>query len=153
MKKETKRLITAAQDQALPTRWRKVNIEKQPGTPLCKMCHQGDETVFHILCESPKMAQTDYKKRHDKVSQLVHWNLCRRYGIQHAKNWYEHNAGKVTENDKAKILSDFNIRTDHVIQSRRPDIVAKDKELDHTWIIDIAVPGDARVEDKEKVEK
>ena len=26
----------------------------------------------------------------------------------------------------------------------------KDKELDHTWIIDIAVPGDARVEDKEK---
>ena len=28
--------------------------------------------------------------------------------------------------------------------------VVKDKELDHTWIIDIAVPGDARVEDKEK---
>ena len=25
--------------------------------------------------------------------------------------------------------------------------------VDHTWIIDIAVPGDARVEDKEKVEK
>ena len=36
------------------------------------------------------------------------------------------------------------------IQARRPDIVVKDKELDHTWIIDIAVPGDARVEDKEK---
>ena len=28
--------------------------------------------------------------------------------------------------------------------------MVKDKELDHTWIIDIAVPGDARVEDKEK---
>ena len=26
----------------------------------------------------------------------------------------------------------------------------KDKELDHTWIIDTAVPGDARVEEKEK---
>ena len=39
-----------------------------------------------------------------------------------------------------------------MIQARRPDIVVKDKELDHTWIIDIAVPGDARVE-KEKVEK
>ena len=52
--------------------------------------------------------------------------------------------------NKAKILWDFNIQTDHVIQVRRPDIVVKDKELDHTWIIDIAVPGDARVEDKEK---
>ena len=37
-----------------------------------------------------------------------------------------------------------------MIQARRPDIVVKDKELDHTWIIDIAVPWDARVEDKEK---
>ena len=56
MKKETEGLITAAQDhQALPTRWRKVNIEKQPGTPLCRMCNKGDETVFHILCECPKM--------------------------------------------------------------------------------------------------
>ena len=40
----------------------------------------------------------------------VHWNLCRRYGIQHAKNWYEHNAEKVTENVKAKILWDRLIR-------------------------------------------
>ena len=59
------------------------------------------------------------------------------------------------ENDKAKILWDFSIQTDHVIQARRPDIVVKDKELDHTWIIDIAVPGDGRVKEKEreKVEK
>ena len=26
----------------------------------------------------------------------------------------------------------------------------KDKELDHTWLIDIAVPGRGRVKDKEK---
>ena len=37
-----------------------------------------------------------------------------------------------------------------MIQAHRPDIVVKDKEMDNTWIIDIAVPGDARVEDKEK---
>ena len=31
----------------------------------------------------------------------------------------------------------------------------KDKEIDHTWIIDIAVPGDKRIEEKEreKIEK
>jgi len=47
MKKETEGLITAAQDQALPTRWRKVKIEKQSGTSLCKMCNERDETTFH----------------------------------------------------------------------------------------------------------
>ena len=71
MKKETEGLITAAQDQALPTRWRKVNIEKQAGTSLCRMCNERDETIFHILSECSKIAQTEYKKRHDKVAQLV----------------------------------------------------------------------------------
>ena len=155
MKKETEGLITAAQDQALPTRWKKVHIEKQGGTSMCRMCNEREETIFHILSECQKLAQTEYKKRHDKVAQLVHWNLCKRYGIDHDRNWYNHTAEKVLENDKAKILWDFSIQTDHVIQARRPDIVVKDKELDHTWIIDIAVPGDGRVKEKEreKVEK
>ena len=42
-----------------------------------------------------------------------------------------------------------------MIQARRLDIVVKYKELDHTWLIDFAVPEDGRVKDKEqeKVEK
>ena len=46
-------------------------------------------------------------------------------------------------------------KTDHVIQAKRTDIVLKDKELDHPWLIDIAVLEDGRVKDKEqgKVEK
>ena len=78
---------------------------------------------------------------------MVDWNLFRRYGIQHAKNWCEHNAEKVTENDKPKILWDFNIQSGHVIQARRPDIVVKDKELDHRRNIAIAVPEATREED------
>ena len=150
MKKETEGLITAAQDQALPTRWRKVHIEKQAGTPMCRMCDQREETIFHILSECSKLAQSDYRKRHDKVAQNVHWNLCKKFDLPHAKNWYDHVAEKVTENNKAKVLWDFSIQTDHVIEARRPDIVVLDKEMDHTWVIDIAVPGDGRVEEKEK---
>ena len=137
MKKETEGLITAAQDQALPTRWKKVRIEKQPGTALCRMCNEREETTFHILSECSKLAQNEYKKRHDKVAQLVHWNLCKKYELKYAKNWYDHVAESVTENEKAKILWDFTIQTDHVIQARRPDIVVKEKGLDHTWIIEI----------------
>ena len=46
------------------------------------------------------------------------------------------------------------MQIDHVIEAKRPDIVEKDRELDHTWIIDVAVSGDERVknEEQEKVE-
>ena len=39
----------------------------------------------------------------------------------------------------------MSIQTNHVIQARCPDIVVKDKKLNHMWLIDIAVPGDRRV--------
>ena len=38
-----------------------------------------------------------------------------------------------------------------MIQARRPDIAVKDKELDHTWLIDSVVPGDERDKEQEKV--
>ena len=155
LKKETEGLITAAQDQALATRWRKVKIEKVEGSALCRMCNQKDETVFHILSECSKLAQSEYKKRHDKVAQIVHWNMCKTYGLPHSRRWYGHVAERVTENDRAKILWDVSVQTDHIIEARRPDIILVDKELNHTWIVDIAVPGDGRVDskEKEKVEK
>ena len=44
---------------------------------------------------------------------------------------------------------DFIIQTDHVIEARRPDLVVVDKERS-CKIIDFAVPGDSRIEEKEK---
>ncbi|XP_069971364.1 uncharacterized protein [Penaeus vannamei] len=113
MKKETEGLITAAQDQALPTRWRKVKIEKQSGTSLCRVYNERDETTFHILSKCSKIAQTEYKRRHDKLAQLVHWNLCKRCRLQHERNWYDHTAEKGLENENVKIF--------------QPDIIVKDK--------------------------
>ena len=42
------------------------------------------------------------------------------------------------------------IQTDHVMEHRRPDIVFLDKQQEQCHTIDIAVPGDARTEEKEK---
>ena len=44
---------------------------------------------------------------------------------------------------------DFSIQTDHVVEARRPDLVAVDKKRT-CKIIDFAVPGDCRIEEKEK---
>ena len=45
---------------------------------------------------------------------------------------------------------DFNIQTDHVIEARRPDLFVVDKQEKSCKIIDFVVPGDRRVEEKEK---
>ena len=56
----------------------------------------------------------------------------------------------VLENEDYKMLWDFSIQTDLVIEVQRPDLVAVDKKERNCKIIDFAVPGDSRVEEKEK---
>ena len=48
---------------------------------------------------------------------------------------------------------DFSIQTDHVIEVKRPDLVLVDKTEKSRKIIDFAVPGDSRIEEKEKDRK
>ena len=62
---------------------------------------------------------------------------------------------KVLKNEDYKILWNFSIQTDHVIEARRPDLVVDDKKERSCKIIDFAVPGDSRIEEKErdKIEK
>ena len=105
LKKETEALLIAAQDQALRTNYVKNRIDKVPGSsPLCRLCRTHYETIDHILNGCPKLAQTEYKCRHDKVAAALHWSLCKEYGFTHGKKWYEHWAEKVLENDKVKLL-------------------------------------------------
>ena len=49
---------------------------------------------------------------------------------------------------------DFSIQTDHITEARRPNLVVVDKERS-CKIIDFAIPGVSRIEEKEqdKIEK
>ena len=73
LKRETESLITAAQDQCIRTNYIKARIDKTLENSLCRMCGQKEETVMHIICECTKLAQKEYKKRHDLVGTAVHW--------------------------------------------------------------------------------
>ena len=100
--------------------------------------------------ECSKLVQLEYKKRHDKVAGAVYWSLCETYHINHSEQRYQHTAKPVIEMQSVKILWDMNIQTDHVIEHRRPDIVVIDKDNKRALLIDIAVPADARMEEKEQ---
>ena len=49
--------------------------------------------------------------------------------------WYEHEPESVLKNEDYKILWDFNIQTDHVLEAQRPDLVAVDKERSKKLIL------------------
>ena len=68
---------------------------------------------------------------------------------------FEHEPESVLENEAYKILWDFSNQIDHVIEARRPDLVLVDNNERSCKIIDLAVPGDSRIEEneKDKIEK
>ena len=63
----TEALMCSAQDQSIRTNCIKYNINKIAESPLCRMCGRRNETVSHIASECGKLAQKEYKRRHDSV--------------------------------------------------------------------------------------
>ena len=63
--------------------------------------------------------------------------------------------GTGVEDEDYKLLWDFSVRTDHEIGARRTDLVIIDKRDKSCQIIDVAIPEDNGVREKEdeKVEK
>jgi len=43
----------------------------------CRMCGKVDETINHILSECSKLAQKEYKRRHDWVGKKIHWEYVK----------------------------------------------------------------------------
>ena len=90
LKKETEGFIIAAQDQALRTNAIKTKIDKTANDSKCRLCKEKEETVDHLVSTCSKIAQTDYKERHNKVASMLHWNLCKKYHLPAADKWWEH---------------------------------------------------------------
>ena len=118
-------------------------------------CRKVDESTDHIVSVCSKLAEKEYKRRHNNLGKIVHWKLARNFIFEAGDKWYEHEPESVFENEDYKILWDFSIQTDHVIESRRPDLVLVDKKERICKIIDFTVPGDSRIEEieKDKIEK
>ena len=75
LKKETEGFLLAAQDQALRINAIKAKIDKPIHNSQCQLCKVKEETINHLASACSKIAQTDYKERHNKVASMLHWNL------------------------------------------------------------------------------
>ena len=124
------------------------------------MCHPNAECVVvtmklcSIFCVVAPSLRRQYKKKHDVVGRVIHWEVCKEYGVECSEKWYEHSPKSIEKNEEVRLLWDFTIQTDREIHHRRPDIVIQKKKAKETIIVDIAVPGDNVLQkETEKYEK
>ena len=90
LKVVTEALICPSQEQAIRTNYIKFNIDKTVESLMCRMCGEKGESIGHIVSECEKLAQREYKRRHDNVARMVHWTLCGKHDLERGANWYEH---------------------------------------------------------------
>ena len=138
LKREMESLLIAAQDNAIRTNHIKVRIDKMQQNSKCRLCSDRNETINHIISECSKLAQKEYKARHDWVSKVIHWEMCKKFKFDHTNKWYMHNPAPVLEN---KLLWDFNIQTDLLILARRPDLIIINKKKEFAKLLTFLSQG------------
>ena len=89
------------------------------------------------------------------MQQRIHWELCKKHTLERRERWYYYIPDGTAENIDVELLWDINLQCYHAIEARHPDIVIIDKRGQSGIILDIAVPTNGRVHEKEreKVEK
>ena len=64
----TEALICSARQQELRINYTKFHVDKTADSPLCRMCGERGESIYHLVIECGKLAQREYKRRHDDVT-------------------------------------------------------------------------------------
>ena len=77
-KRGTEPLLIAEQNNAIRTNHTKARIDKTQQNSKFKLCGDRDETINHIISECGKLAQKDYKTKHDWVGKVIHGELCKK---------------------------------------------------------------------------
>ena len=77
-KRETESLPIAAQNNAIRTNHIKARIDKTQPNSKCKFRGNRVETMNHIISECCKLAQKEYKTRHDSEGNVIHLELCKK---------------------------------------------------------------------------
>ena len=114
------------------------------------MCGDTDKTISHVMSECSKLTQREYKRRHGNVARMVHWKFREKFNLEKSQKWCLHNPKIVSENVNHRLIGEMNIQCDDIIVERRPDIVIVNKMEKTSIIIDVEIPGDKRIIDKEK---
>jgi hypothetical protein len=103
-KAETESEIMVAQDQALQTKYHATKILQTGKDSKCRLCHQFEERVDHIMSACRALAKEQYIKQHDRVCAQLHFNICKELGVKlESELCYEHVPKSVETSQVGKV--------------------------------------------------
>ena len=99
------------------------------------------------------MAKNEYLMRHDKVCTHLRYSICKALGFETTDKWYTHMPKPVCEKGDVTVLWNQAVHTDREVTANRPDIIIKNKKEKTCTLIDVAIPVDRNVVQKEAEKK
>jgi len=149
LKGETESKIVASQDQAISTNYFKNKILKQEIESKCRLCTQHEETIDNLTSGCPILVKNEYLMRHDEVCTHLHYSICKALGTETTDKWYTHMPKPVCEEGNVTMLWNQAVHTDRKVTTNRPDIIIRNKKEKTCPLIDVAIPADRNVVQKE----
>jgi hypothetical protein len=99
------------------------------------------------------VAKNEYVIRHDKVCTQLHYSICKTLGTETTENWYSHIPKPVCHHEDITVLWNQGIQTDRVVLANRPNIIIKNTKDKICFLINVAIPWDRNVIEKESEKK
>lgn len=117
----------------------------------CRLCHEQEETIEHLVAGCKTLASSEYLPRHNRALMVMAVEWAKANGLVGEETiWYKErwDRGKTLENDRAKLVWDFEFHLRKTATARRPDLILEDKIKKRIWICDMACPQQCNVETK-----
>jgi hypothetical protein len=108
-----------------------------------------DETIDHLTSGCPILAKNEYLMRHDKVYTHLHYSICKVLGIETTDKWYKHLPKPVYKEGDVTVLWNQAVHTVREVTANRPDKIIKNKKEKTCTLIDVAIPTDRNIVQKD----
>jgi hypothetical protein len=90
---------------------------------------------------------------HDKFAAHLHYSICKATGIETTDKRYSHTPKPVCEREDVTVLWNQGVHTVREVTANKQDIIIKNKKDKRCILIDVAIPADRNVTQKETENK
>ena len=147
----------AAPDQAISTNYLKNKILKEESDSKCWLCEQNDGPIDHLTSGFSILVKKEYLMRHDKICAHLRYSICKALGIETTQMVHTHTHTYTQASawtGKCYTVVESNSTHRHRSYSQRAtNIIIKHKKEKICILIDVAIPADRNVMQKEAEKK
>ena len=74
--------------------------------------------INHIISDCSKLAQREYKMKHDWVGKVIHWELCKKFKFDHTEQCHKYyvkaRIDKTQQNSRCRLCGDRDNTINHI---------------------------------------